>query len=379
MATMNYKCPNCGGPLMYNPDKQKFACEYCFSEFTDEQVQQLYREKEQQQTGDERERESQQKQQAQAKAQGFDTSGDYIIGYTCPSCGAEVMTTASTAATTCYYCQNPIVLGSRLSGEFLPDRVVPFALSRESAIERFKKSCGKRMFLPKGFSSEAQFDKFQGVYFPYWYLDEHKQASMVAKGEKVRTWSSGNRDYTETSTYRLYRTGEMHIRNVAEKAIDISKQDKTVMQQREIIKDPRALQCVHPFDLSQAKPFAMSYLSGFQAEKRDIEKTAIAGMMEKRMQDYAKQLLEGTMSEYSGLSVEVYNDKNFSEKWSYTLLPVWITTYEYKGEIIPFAINGQTGKTYGKLPVAMGKVLAAAGIIAVVIFLLGLLGGALFA
>ena len=55
-----------------------------------------------------------------------------------------------------------------------------------------------------------------------------------------------------------------------------------------------------------------------------------------------------------------------------------MVTYKYKDEIIPFAINGQTGKAYGQLPVAAGKLALAAAIIALLVFVLGTLGGMLF-
>ncbi|USP69036.1 hypothetical protein LCN94_00725 [Ruminococcus sp. FMB-CY1] len=55
----------------------------------------------------------------------------------CDSCGAEVVTTSSTAATTCFYCHNPVVLKGRLSGDFRPDRIIPFKLSREQAVSAF--------------------------------------------------------------------------------------------------------------------------------------------------------------------------------------------------------------------------------------------------
>ena len=46
MATVNYKCPNCGGPLKFNPDKQMFSCEYCMSDFEEQKIQQMYAERE---------------------------------------------------------------------------------------------------------------------------------------------------------------------------------------------------------------------------------------------------------------------------------------------------------------------------------------------
>ena len=74
----------------------------------------------------------------------------------------------------------------------------------------------------------------------------------------------------------------------------------------------------------------------------------------------------------------VEGDETFKQDWRYTLLPVWIVTYKFNGQLLPFAINGQTGKTYGKLPIALGKVIGIAAVIAVIIFALATLGGMLF-
>lgn len=364
MATINYKCPNCGGPLKFNPDKQKFSCEYCMSDFDEKTIQDLYAEQEAKESRDDRE-EQRAKEKAEKTSEQENTAPEEdAVVYTCPSCGAEVVTTASTAATTCFYCQNPVVLGGRLSGKFKPDRIVPFALSKDSATKKFMEMCGKKWFLPKDFASEKQFDKFNGVYFPYWYVDEQKQASMVAKGEKIRTWTVGRKHYTETSTYRLYRTGDLVIKNVFERALKNN--------------DREMLQCVHPFDLTKAQSFAMSYLSGFQAEKRDLEKADVSQEVEQRIQEYAKDLLQETMSEYTAIRTENYDDKTELESWNYTLLPVWITTYKYGDKIFPYAINGQTGKTFGKLPVSKGKLALLFAIVTVAVFILGVLGGMLF-
>ena len=379
MATLNYKRPKCGGPLQFNPETQKFLCEYCYSEFTDKEVQERYAEREQQQTRDEREVERAEKKKAEAQQQGDDNGEEYAVSYTCPSCGAEVITTSTTAATQCVYCQNPIVLGGRLSDEFKPDTVIPFAIDKKKAVDVFLNMCKKRKFLPKGFTSSKQFEKMQGVYFPYWYVDEQMRSSVSATGKKERTWTSGNRRYTETSTYRLYRTGDIMIQNVAESALRVTEENSVKADIKVSQKTKQEmLNCVHPFDLSKEIPFSMSYLSGFQAEKRDISQQDLTAKVAQRMDDYAKTLLENTMNGYSGVSIDNYNDETFDQNWHYSLLPVWIVTYKFNGEILPFAINGQTGKTYGKLPIAIGKVIGIAAIIAVVIFIIATLGGMLF-
>lgn len=366
MAIVNYKCPNCAAPLKFNPDKQLFSCEYCMSEFTEQKVQKIYAEREakvnkQEQAEQQAQQERQVHQTNTAQNNAQQNQEEDAVVYNCPSCGAEVITTASTAATTCFYCQNPVVLGGRLSGDFKPDRVIPFALSKEKAAQKFLEMCKKKKFLPKDFASEKQIEKMTGVYFPYWYIDEQKQANMVAKGNKIRTWRVGNKRYTETSIYQLERSGDLIIKNVFERAL--KSQDRDM------------LQCVHPFDLTQAKPFAMSYLSGFQAEKRDIEKAEINNAVQQQMHEYGKQLLKNTMSGYSGVVVQKYDDRTELESWNYTLLPVWIVTYKFNNKIFPFAINGQTGKTFGKLPVSKGRLAILASIITAAIFILGTIGG----
>ena len=210
MATLNYDCPACGGPLKFNPDKQKFTCEYCLSEFDPKTVQEMYAQQEKKVDSEEIE-----EQEAQAHSS---EDGEAVI-YTCPTCGAEVMTSATTAATHCFYCHNPIVLGGRLSGEYTPDKVLPFVLTKEKAIDKFLAMCKKRHFLPAGFASKERFEKFSGVYFPYWYVDQQKQAALTATCKKVRRWRSGNTEYTETSIYNVSRAGDLIIRNVAESAL----------------------------------------------------------------------------------------------------------------------------------------------------------------
>ncbi|MER2080542.1 MAG: TFIIB-type zinc ribbon-containing protein [Ruminococcus sp.] len=403
MATMEYKCPSCGAPLSFNPENQNFLCEYCGSAFTAQQIQSLYADREQQETVNEREVKHSEEQRAQAQRRGEEFDEDFMVSYSCPSCGAEVITAESTAATTCYFCQNPVVLGSRLSGEFRPDSVIPFALTKEKAVDAFMKMCGRKKFLPAGFAGREQFEKLQGVYFPYWYVDEQMQSSAVATGKKVRHWTSGNRRYTETSTYRLYRTGDITINNVFEEALRDkhnakaqfsarqqqqqtpesnraanAKEAMKYLEQYQLSKRHEMLQCVHPYDVSKAVPFAMSYLSGFKAEKRELDRKDIEADIAQRMDEYAKQLLTDTMNGYEGVHLESYSDRTYDQNWRYTLLPVWIVTYKYKDEILPFAINGQTGKTYGKLPVAGGKLALWGAVVAVIVFILATLGGMLF-
>ena len=41
MATITYKCPNCGGGMIFDPASQKFKCEFCLSDYTQAQLDEL--------------------------------------------------------------------------------------------------------------------------------------------------------------------------------------------------------------------------------------------------------------------------------------------------------------------------------------------------
>ena len=162
MNTVQYKCPNCGAELTFDPEHQNFSCEYCDSTYTEAEMQQLYQNMEQQAD-----------QQADASAETLESETDDKAFenetrlYTCQNCGAQIIAEAETSATFCYYCHTPVVLAGRLTGEYKPAYVLPFAVTREAAVEKFHSWCKKRWFLPRSFTSEKQLEKMSGVYVPF--------------------------------------------------------------------------------------------------------------------------------------------------------------------------------------------------------------------
>ena len=116
MAIISFKCPNCGGELIFDPATQKYKCEYCNSLFTQEELDAMKPMQgeepdavAQEQAGGERADETAAVEQTAGERES-EPEGEAVY-YSCPSCGAEIVTDATTAATFCYYCHNPVVLG----------------------------------------------------------------------------------------------------------------------------------------------------------------------------------------------------------------------------------------------------------------------------
>lgn len=358
MPTVSYKCINCGGPLKYDPQKSKFACEYCLSDFTEEELQAHFGNLDEQ-LNDENQQESEQPENADNSID--DEFSQNAVMYSCPSCGAEILTDKTTAATFCVYCHSPVVLSNRLAGDFKPDKVIPFKISEKDAKQKFLDMCAKKHFLPKDFISDAQLDMMKGVYFPYWLVDSLKDGGIHATAKKIRTWRQGDYQYTETKIFKVLRAGKIDFKGFPCSAL------KSEHKQ--------ALKYVNPYDDSEYKPFTMSYLSGFQAEKRDTERAEVQNEVDNDLREYAKKIYCDTIKGYDTVTVDNINLKTLRESWKYALMPVWLMTYKYKDKNYLYAMNGQTGKTYGELPCSGKKLAIFGGILLVVIFLLSMLGG----
>lgn len=161
MAIISFKCPNCGGELIFDPATQKYKCEYCNSLFTQEELDAMKPMQgeepdavAQEQEGGERADETVAAEQTAGERES-EPEGEAVY-YSCPSCGAEIVTDATTAATFCYYCHNPVVLGKRLEGTYLPNKIIPFEIGREEAEKKFLDFVGKKKYVPKAFLTKSR-------------------------------------------------------------------------------------------------------------------------------------------------------------------------------------------------------------------------------
>jgi len=345
---MSYKCPNCGGGLKFDPASQKFKCEFCLSEFTEEEMKEI-EEREAAKAGETAGGAGAAEETGAFGGAGGAGEADGATGmpdaavYTCPSCGAEIVTDDTTAATFCYYCHNPVVLSGRLSGKYLPDYVLPFAMDKKEAEKRFLDWIGKKKFVPKDFFSKDQIEKFSGIYFPYLLYSCKVDGRINAEAEQNRSWVAGKIRYTEHKKFQVERAGSLDVKNLTRNAL--SKTNKELVEG------------VLPFDMAKIQPFQMGYLSGFQAEKRDMESIHFQQEAEEEVKNYTIQNLTSSIRNYSSVSVKGSRTDIKDAAWHYALLPVWVLTYKdrQRDKMYYFAMNGQSGKIRGKLPVDKGK------------------------
>lgn len=340
MSTTSFKCNSCGAGIEFSPDHGKFKCEYCLSEFTEEELI---------------------RGPKPDLGPNPDEIKDHIKTYHCNSCGADVVTEETTTATFCYYCHNPVILTDKLKGEFLPQKIIPFKISKEKAKEQFIGWAGRKKFVPKDFTSSSQLEKITGVYLPYWRVEANARIDYVGEGRNIRTWRVGNTEYTETKKFEIVRKGNFELNNVGEVGFD--KIEKAL------------LNGIGPYNEDESIPFSMGYLSGFYAEQYNIPREEVEPFVKRDLEKYFGYLLSEVTSGYEQVR-EIKNDMELNYKnWYFSLLPAWILTYKYKGKTYVYAVNGQNGKSFGELPLSQKRLFSTTGIISGVAMLILILGG----
>ena len=354
---LQLKCPNCGASIGFNAASQLFVCEFCNSDFTEAEIN-LANGREAELSNDEEV--SFEKEEYVPESTEF---ADHTNLYLCESCGAEIVADENTAATFCHYCHGTVTLKGRVSGALQPELIIPFKIDKAMAETTFKTWCKKKWFLPKSFSSQGQLEKMVGLYVPFWLADCDVDASAEYDAKKVHSYRSGDYRITNTKVYAASRAAKMTYSGIP---ADGSKK-----------LDDKLMDAVEPFDYNEFLPFSMNYFSGFYADKYDVEKSEAIVRIKERMTAGALQVLRQSVSGYTSVVPKGQRMRIIKTKWHYTMLPVWFMTYMYGGKKYFYAINGQTGKVAGIIPVSVGKLIFMALCFILGFTLIGLIGGGL--
>lgn len=333
MAELQYKCPCCGGQIEFDSASQNMKCPYCDTEYEVETLKSFddVLNKEQ---GDNMTWET------NAGTEWAEGETDGMRVYSCNSCGGEIVADATTAASSCPFCDNPVVMMGQFTGALKPDYVIPFKLDKEAAKKALKKHYGGKRLLPKVFKNENHIDEIKGVYVPFWLFDADADANVRYKATRIRCWSSGDYDFTETSFYSVLRAG-----NVGFERVPVDGSTKMADD---------LMESIEPFDFKDAVDFQTAYLSGYLADKYDVDSEQSITRANDRIKRSTENAFASTVQGYTSVMPEHTSIQLQNGKAKYALYPVWLLNTTWKGKKYTFAMNGQTGKFVGDLPVDKG-------------------------
>jgi DNA-directed RNA polymerase subunit RPC12/RpoP len=330
MALLEFKCPNCGGAINFDPGTQEMVCPYCDSVMDIEALRSM----------DDEMAQAEKQEDAIWEYAGNDWREGEQQGmavYTCNSCSGEIIGSETIGATTCPYCGNPVVMTAKFAGTLRPDMVIPFKLDKATALASLEQHYAKKRLLPKVFKERNHLEEVKGVYIPFWLYNADANAHLEFRGNKVRRWSDSRYHYTETSVFRIIRGGNISFDDVP---VDGSKEvDDTLMESLE------------PFDTNTAVDFQAAYLAGFYANKYDVDAKTGSPRANQRIKNSTVSAFSKTVAGYTAVVPVSSNIKLNCGGVRYALLPVWLLGSTWEGRSFMFAMNGQTGKFVGDLPV----------------------------
>ena len=375
-----YQCPACVGPLQYSAATGKLECEYCGSSYEVAEVEAFYAKKnaptEPKLTcpacktelnsegisgeatcpgcGAEFQMEDLRAYAAQMAKKGEDNmnwdteagsqwqegEADGLRIYGCKQCGGEIVADETTGATHCPYCGNPVVLTGHFTGLLKPDLVIPFKVDKKAAIAALQNHYKGKVLLPKVFKDQNHIEEVKGLYVPVWLFDTDADAYVQYRATRTRTWSDSQYNYTATDYYAVLRGGGIGFENVP---VDGStKMDDALMES------------IEPFNIADAVPFQTAYLPGYMADKYDVDAPSSIDRANQRIKQSTEDAFRSTVLGYTSVTTVNSNISLQNGKARYALYPVWILNTDWNGQKFTFAINGQTGKIAGDLPMDKG-------------------------
>ena len=324
-----YKCPCCGGGITFDSTLQKMKCPYCDTEFEMETLLQFDESLKNEVSEDDLKWQQNQNEWRDGEADG-------LRYYICKSCGGEIIGDETLAATSCPYCNNPVVMMGQYTGKLKPDYVLPFKLTKEDAEKALTKHLSDKKFLPPEFRDENHIKEVKGIYVPFWLFDADAKASMRMRGTRTSFWSDANYNYTKTSHYLVTRNGGLGFRGVP---VDGSQKMADDL-----------MESIEPYDYSALTDFQTAYLSGFFADRYDVDSYSSIERANERIKNSTAAAIRSTVQGYNTLNVENCSVTTDNGDAKYALMPVWLLSTRWNDENYLFAMNGQTGKFVGNLP-----------------------------
>lgn len=312
----NNQCKNCGGKVVFDPKSQKLVCEYCHSSQDIVANNKLHQEKK-----------------------------INLDLYTCPSCGAKIVTEFNNITSFCVYCKNQTISRDRLTGDFHPQGIIPFTKTKDDAIKAFELLKKNKKLIPSEFLDTKNIEEIRGIYIPFWLLDIKVKGTMKAttKTSDIKYAFDGVNHNETIKKYNSTRSGDIGYKNVP---VDGSLHfDDTIMQS------------IEPFDYKELKPYTSDYLLGFLAEIYDVSSNDAFQSIEKKIKEAAYDIYKKSFVALNTTNVKIlsFDYKSEKVKEQYVLLPVYLLNVKYKNNIYTFAMNGQTGKMIGNIPSSRKK------------------------
>ena len=268
----------------------------------------------------------------------------------CDGCGAVFTFEPPQVAGACPFCAARIVTQPKAASPLVaPNALLPFKIPLDGSRNLVRSWISSRWFAPNALRKMAQVDALQGVYLPFWSYSASTSTRYV--GER------GDR-YTElvtTTDSRGQRVQQQVVRvrwSGAQGVVEGPFRDVLVVATKVV--DERVTD-LEPWDLESLTAYEPAYLSGFRAQRYQIELPEgfeiAKGQMKPTIEDWVRRDIGGDEQRIHRMDTR-YRDVAFR----HLLLPVWIGAYRFHDRVFQIAVNARTGEVQGDRPYSSVKI-----------------------
>lgn len=337
-----YSCPGCAANLLFEPHDGCLTCPYCGrKEMIPESAEEV--------------RERSYEEYLHPQAGQMKPMSATALEVQCTSCGATVTFTTPEVAGECSFCGTKIVAQPKSADPLLaPEALLPFGISSGQSTESVKGWLLSLWFAPNALKKFAYRESIDGVYLPFWTYDTHTTSHYT--GERGEY-------YYETQTYTerdaqgntVTRTRQVRRTRWYSAAGTVSRwMDDIVVPATKSVSQPR-LKSLEPWDLEALKPYEPAFLSGFKAQRYQVDLPEgfeeAKHMMAPTIEQDVREDIGGDEQRVSEIATS-YSAITFK----HILLPVYIGAYRFRDKVYQIMVNARTGEVQGDRPYSFWKI-----------------------
>ena len=321
---MAFRCSNCNGNIVFDPESQMMQCQHCGTVLNPES---------------------------------FQVRDEANSSFICQNCGAELESTEDSYVGFCPYCGGQSVLYNGISDAGHPDGLLPFRVSKEQCQEIYTGYLKRIPCVPKALKEKGQVEKFVGVYTP-WYA-YHADIKTIRIPTKMVTKNTSR--YTEYA----HNMTEVGINGFYEGApFDGSS-----------YLDDDIAQGILPFNIKNERNYNPAFISGFYADAADVGESTYLTDAQDRMKNDVIAKVDGDILRKENLTKDFTSNDQVALEAGNTgfrkvMYPLWFLTYRTGDRLAYGVVNGDTGSIVSDIPVDMRSFWAMVGVAAVVLFAL---------
>lgn len=323
------KCPNCTGEMNFQPGDQLIVCQYCGSKFDPNALN--------------------------LQSNVSKKVSDQINGtsYMCTQCGAVLLTFDETAITFCSYCGSQAMIESNMTTINKPDFIIPFKVTKEECVKKYKELVNRRLFVPKNIKSDIIVEKFRGIYLPYGIYKFKYNGSAEYDGEKFKM-HLGNYDYYDE--YKITCDLDSSFEGVSK---DLRSNFYDYFSDN------------LPFNMEGMEEFNNNYLIGYYADCADVDPATYSGDMSD-IALYETQKMLNKQENFRKYGCKYAAVPFPKPEVSYAMFPFYFLAFRNKNNdrVYYSVVNGQTGDIMADLPLSIPKYIGLALVCSLLILLL---------